>query len=115
MEQETLAQKEAIDGIRELATALDHPRAVGIGCDPGDVDSARRELDHKQHDVSRQPRRGPPLHREEVSRGEDVPVRFQELLPGRPLLPLRSRVNAVLPEDGGDGPRFGILRAPPLN
>jgi hypothetical protein len=29
---------------------------------------------------------------------------FQELLPGRPLLPVRSRFNAMLLEDGGDGP-----------
>jgi len=67
MEQETLAHQKAIDGISELATALDHPRAVGLGRDPGDVDTARRELDHKQHDVPRQTRRGPHFHREEVS------------------------------------------------
>jgi hypothetical protein len=104
MEQETLAHQKAIDGISELATALDHPGAIGLGCDPGDVDTPRRELDNKQHDVPCQTRRGPHFHREEVSSGEDVPMNFQELLPGRPLLPLRSRFNAVLLEDGGDGP-----------
>ena len=34
---------------------------------------------------------------------------FHELLPRRPLLPLGSRLNAVFPEDRGDGPAANVM------
>lgn len=37
VEKMALADEEAIDGISALAAVLDHPRAVGLGCDPGNV------------------------------------------------------------------------------
>ena len=52
MEEEAFADQEPIDGISELTTALDDPGAVGLRGDPGDVDTARGELDHKQHHIS---------------------------------------------------------------
>src|SRR6516225_10395191 len=52
MEEEAFADHEPIDGIGELTTALDDPGAVGLRGDPGDVDTARGELDHKQHHIS---------------------------------------------------------------
>jgi hypothetical protein len=42
VKQEALAGQEAIEGIGELATALDHPRAVGLGRDAGNLDAASR-------------------------------------------------------------------------
>ena len=36
-------------------------------------------------------------------------MRLQELLPGRPLLSLRSWLNGALPKDGGDGPAANIM------
>jgi hypothetical protein len=69
----------------------------------------RRELDDEQHGVPFQARCGPDLQREEIRRGEDVPVGFHELLPRRPLLPLGSGLNPVLPEDGGEGPAPDVV------
>ena len=57
VEQETLADQEAIDGIGQLATALDHPGAVGLGGDPGDVDREPRasiQLSPGDHEVPAQ-------------------------------------------------------------
>src|SRR5262249_19457083 len=109
VEQEALADQEAIDRIGELATALHHPRAVGLGRDASDLDAPRRELDDEQHGVPLQARRGPRLYREEVCGRQYLPMRLQELLPGRPLLSLRSRLNSVLPQDGGDGPAADVM------
>ena len=92
-----------------LATALDDPRAVGLGPYSGNLDAPRRQLDDEQHGVPLQARRGPHLHREEIRRGEDVPMAFQELMPRRPLLTLGSGLNPVLPEDGGDGPTPDVV------
>src|SRR5262249_53940438 len=48
-------------------------------------------------------------HREEVGRGEDVPVRVQKLAPRRAFAPLGSRLNPVPPEDGGDRAASNIM------
>jgi hypothetical protein len=53
VEQKPLAHQEAIDGIGEQATALDHPRTVRLGRDAGDLDTSRRQLDDEQHGVPR--------------------------------------------------------------
>ncbi len=109
VEQVTLADQESIDRIGDLTTALDHPRAVGLGPYPRNLDAPRGQVEDEQDGVPFQARRGPHLHREEIRCGEDVPVGLQELLPRRPLLTLGSGLNPVLPEDGGDGPTANVV------
>ena len=70
---------------------------VGLGHDAGNLDTARRQLDHEQHGEARQPGTGPHFNGEEIRGREDVPVRGQELPSGRPLLPLGGRLDPVPP------------------
>lgn len=59
--------------------------------------------------LSRQANGRPHLHGEKVRRGEDIPLGFQELPPRRPLLTLRTGLDPVPPEDGGDGPTPNLV------
>lgn len=102
MKEETFAPQASINRISELATALDHPGTVWLREDAGDLHASRREVDHEQDRDARQPSRGPDVGGEEIRRREDASMRAQELLPGRPLLPLGSGLDPVLFQNVGD-------------
>ena len=55
MEEEPLPAEAACIWIDELATALDHPRAVRLADDAGDLHPSRRQVDHEQDGETRQP------------------------------------------------------------
>jgi hypothetical protein len=100
-----LASETAVVDIRHVATDLAHPRGVGLRGDPGDLDVPRREFDDEQYGKPGQAAPGPDVHGEEVRGGEDLPMRPQELDPGRLLQPLGRGVQAVFAEDVAIVPR----------
>jgi hypothetical protein len=109
MKEEAFRSQESVNRIGELATALDHPGTVRLGEDASDLHASRREVDHEHDGEARQSSSGPNLNREEIRGRHNGSVRAQELLPGCPLLPLRSGFNPVLPQDGGDGPSADVM------
>jgi hypothetical protein len=104
VKEETFPSQASINRTRELATALDHPDTVRLGEDTGNLHPSRRQVDHEQDREARQPSGGPEFDREEIRGRQDASMRVQDLLPSRPLLPLRRGFNPVLPQDVGDGP-----------
>jgi hypothetical protein len=63
------------------------------------LDPARREFDDEEHDKPRQASTGPDVDGEEVRRGDDVPMRLQELGPRRLLQTFGRGVQAVFAKD----------------
>ena len=57
--EKTHVAKEPVILCGEVSSNLGHDVAVGIRGDAGDVDEARRVLDHEQHVVGGKPARGP--------------------------------------------------------
>jgi hypothetical protein len=55
MQEEAFPAQASIIWIGELATALDHPGAVRLAEDAGDLHPSRREVDHEQDGEARQP------------------------------------------------------------
>ena len=109
VDQVAFARQEAIAGIRHVATHLAHPGGVRLRRDVGDLDPARRQLDDEEHSKPREAATGPDVDGEEVRRGEDVPVGFQELRPGGLLHPVWRGLQAVSTEDVGDGASADLM------
>src|SRR5690348_7060249 len=103
MEEEPLPAEAAGIWIGELATALDHPGAVRLADDAGDLHPSRRQVDHEQDREARQPTSGPDFDREEIRGGEHAVMPAEELLPGRPPLSLWRRLDPVPFQNAGDG------------
>src|SRR4029450_6454410 len=55
-----------------------------MGRDAGNLDLARRQVYHHQYRVRHQAMPGGHLDREEIGRGQDLPVQLQELRPAHP-------------------------------
>ena len=95
MEEEAFPAQASFIWIGQLATALDHPGAVRLADDAGDLHPSCCEVDHEQDSEARQPSRGPHVDSEEIRGREDASMRAEELLPSRPLSgaqePARSR------------------------
>ena len=103
MEEEALAAEASLVGSGQLATALDHPGAVRLPVDAGDLHPPRRQVDHEQDGEARQPTSGPHFDRKEISGRDDALVPAEELLPRRSPLVFRSGLDAVLFQNVGDG------------
>src|SRR5262249_39113495 len=94
--------QKAVTDIGQIAADLAHPGAVRLWRDLGDVDATRGQVDDEEHGEPRQPATGPDVDGEEIRRGQDVPLCFQELGPRRLPQPIRRGLHAVFAEDGGD-------------
>src|SRR4029453_7780839 len=103
MEEEALPREASVIGIGERATALDHPGAVRLADDAGNLHPSRRKVDHEQDGEARQPTGGPDFDRKEIRGREDASMPAEELLPGRPPLALRNGLDPVLFQNVGDG------------
>ena len=49
--------------------------------DAGDIDLSRPQLDHEEHQIAFQPREREDLDREQIGRGQTVPMRLEERVP----------------------------------
>ena len=78
-------------------------RAVWVGGDAGNIDSARSQMDREEHVIREQPAQSPHFHREEIGGGQQLPVGSQECTPGRMLAPLGRRLNPMAFEHVGYG------------
>ena len=95
MNQLARGPQEAIDWIGQIAGHLFHPLAVGLRVDPGDVHTAGLQLDHEEDEIPPKTGQGEHLDREEIGGRQAFPVRLQERLPRRALVPLGSRGEPV--------------------
>ena len=102
MEEEALPPQASLIGIRQLASALDHPSAVRLAEDAGNLHPSRRKVDHEQDGEARQPTGGPDFDRKEIRGRQDAAMRAEELLPGRSPLALRSGLDPMLFQNAGD-------------
>ena len=99
MNQLARGPQEAIDWIGQIAGHLFHPLAVGLRVDPGDVHPAGLQLDHEEDEIPPKTGQGEHLDREEIGGRQAFPVRLQERLPRRALVPLGSRGEPVVVQD----------------
>ncbi len=83
-DEEPLPLEESGEGIRKVATNLEHPCGVGIRRDAGTNHFPCRPFHHEQHVVSHQATFRPNFDRREVNRGKPGPLRLQESRPRRP-------------------------------
>ena len=73
----------AVEEVRDLAADLEHQFLVGRVVERDDLHAARGELDEEDDVVGDESARGRDVGREEVRRGDRLPVRLQERSPGR--------------------------------
>ena len=99
MNQLARGPQEAIDWIGQIAGHLFHPLAVGLRVDPGDVTPAGLQLDHEEDEIPPKTGQCEHLDREEIGGRQAFPVRLQERLPRRALVPLGSRYDPVVVQD----------------
>jgi len=97
------AEEEAIEGIGEVASHLQHPPPIWSRRDPCDPDLAGLEVHDEEDEVADEAIRLEGLNTEEVGGPNGSPVSLEEGLPGHTLAALRSRLQAVLDEDVLDG------------
>ncbi len=91
--------QEAVDRIGQIAGHLLQPPAIGLRVDPGNVHPAGLQLDHEEDDIPPKTGQGEHLDREEIGGRQTFPVRLQERLPRRALVPLGSRGDPVVVQD----------------
>jgi hypothetical protein len=101
MKEEALPAQATLGG-GQLATALDHPGAVRLSVDAGDLHPPRRQVDHDEDGEARQATGGPHFHRKAVSGRDDALVPAEQLLPRRSPLALRRGLDSVLFQNVGD-------------
>jgi len=101
-DQQLLVAPEATDGVDEVASDLNHPCFMRVGSDSGDLDLARRQLDHEKDVEGDQTAQAPDLDGEEVACGQNGPVRAEKLLPRGALAPFRCGVDSVALQDIGN-------------
>ena len=99
VDQEALPSQEAAVVIDQVARRLLHPQPGRDWCDPRDLHSPRRYVDHEEHQVSDEPHSGPYLDREEVGGRNRLPMSLQELRPRHVGQPFRRRPDPTLPQD----------------
>ena len=102
-DQELLFCEEAINRISDISSDLQHPGFIRVGSDPGDLNLPRRQLNNEEDIESDEATRCLDLDGEEVRRGDHVPMGLEKLAPGRSFASLWSGIDAVFPEDVGDG------------
>src|SRR5450631_3078317 len=98
-DQVPLPPQESVVGVQQVARHLLHPLTAWVPRHPHHFDHAAPDVDHKQHVVPDQPQRRHKLHREEIHSGDHTKVRLDERRPRVLALPLRRRLDAVLPQD----------------
>ena len=123
-DEESLAEKKAVDRIGEVASDLHHERAVRPGSDSSNVDFSRRDFDHDEDVVGHEPAERGDLDGEEVGGSHGFPMGGQKRPPRRPLTSLRCGLDAVFSQnirDGGTSNRVAEIgegaanaRIPPL-
>jgi hypothetical protein len=104
MQEEAFPPQASLIWIGELATALDHPGAIRLAEDAGDLYPSRREVDHEQDGEAGQPSTGPDFDREEIRGGEDASMGAEELCQvvrfcrsGAGSIPCCLRMLAIVP------------------
>ena len=104
------------EDVEQVSGDLLHPRPVGIGFDPGDLDLACGDVDDEEDVVANQACDRQDLYGEEIRCGDHTEVRLDESSPRRLLAAERGRFDALLLENSLmvlrpiSWPRF--LRAP---
>jgi len=81
-----LALEKAVNVVDQIARDLLNPCAVRLADHAGDVDAARFEVDHEQHDVANESCEREDLDGEEVGRRDHAEVGLEEGLPRRRAL-----------------------------
>src|SRR5215471_7889422 len=102
MDQVSLPDQEAFRASAEIPGDLAHPKPACLSRHSGDLNPPSRQIDKEKHQEPRQALARPCLYREEVRSHHDIPMPGQKLLPGGLPLTLRSRFQAVLPQNVGD-------------
>ena len=81
MDQVLTGLKEAPCFHRRVTSHLHHPRLLGVGSDPGDMDFTGIEFDEEQDVKRHQPAQGPHFRAEKVRRPQDLHVGADEFFP----------------------------------
>ena len=82
---------QAVDGVGEVPSDLNHPATVCVVRDPGDLNSSRPEVHDEEHVVTHEAEPGHDFDREEIGGSDRSPMSSKEGLPGHSLAALRSR------------------------
>ena len=91
MNEETVALEETVESIGEIASDLLHPWAFAFLCDAGNVNLACSEADDEKNVIADDSSEREDLNREEVRGGENIPMTFEEVGPGRSWAAFRCR------------------------
>ena len=102
-------QQESVSRISDVSGDLLDPLPVRVRRNACDVHASCRQRDEEQDVVADQAARRPHLNREQVGRGNALPVRLQERAPWHSLAALRRRLNAVFLQDVGDRPAANLV------
>lgn len=102
-DQVALAAQEAVSDIRQVASHLHHPALIWMHRRSGNVYGTRGQVDEKQNVVCDQASPRADFHAEKVCRYQTLPMRLQESRPPSPLASFRSRIQAPVLQDPGDG------------
>jgi hypothetical protein len=86
MDEIPFPKQEPVTRIRQLPGTLLHEGSRGMGRDPNDMHPPCGHLHHYKHIVCHEAVPRGYFHREEVGRGEDLPVELQKLRPAHPTL-----------------------------
>ena len=92
----TVQESPSWQSVRFRAICFIHG-SLGLGCAPGEVSSPRGQFHDEQQIVRDQSTLRPDFDGREVDRGEDVPMRLDEGLPGGLSFSVRRRLDAVFP------------------
>ena len=96
VQQIPLAQQKSVKGIGQLPSALLHEGRGGMRGDPGNLCASRGQFHDDKDIIRHEAMPGGDLDREEISRGEHLPMSLEELRPAHARLPsLRDRLHMV--------------------
>ena len=102
MDEVASSVQESILRIGEIARHLLHPFSIRLLANPGNLNSARLEVDDKEHEISDQASPREHLDAEEIRGRDGTPMGLQKGLPRHTLLPERGGVEPVFQKDSLD-------------
>jgi hypothetical protein len=103
------AAKETVFNVGEITRDLRQPTTVGMRRDAGAVDRSGRDVDEEQNVMCDEAPECMHLDAQKVRSRQAFPVGFQKSRPSSVSIPLRSRLDAVLTEDVGDGAASDLM------
>jgi hypothetical protein len=108
----TTVKKPDVNGCH-FSGYLVHDVLGGRRRDHRDMDSPRTDVNEKEHVYGDEPAVLPDLLGEEIGRGQDILVRCDEIMPGRPSKALERRLDAGFGQDILDGCPTDLIIKPP--